>query len=90
MTQSLYQPEPDMISVVSYPNRCSEWGDSRYRGNCDGQLFKNLVLRYGASRIADPMMGSGTTRDVVEGLNRFRDRCRPQRWRLPRPASHSR
>ena len=42
---------------------------SRFRGNCDGRLFKNLVLRYGATRVADPMMGSGTTRDVIAGLN---------------------
>ena len=27
------------------------------------------MLRYGAKRVADPMMGSGTTRDVVNWLN---------------------
>lgn len=58
-----------MTSIVSYPKRCPLWGDASYRGNCDGTLFKDLVLRYGASKVADPMMGSGTTRDVVEGLN---------------------
>jgi len=67
-----YAEDENMTSVVSYPNRCSLWGDSRYRGNCDGQLFKNLVLRYGAKRVADPMMGSGTTRDVVQGLNQYK------------------
>ena len=45
-----------MTSVVSYPARCSIWGDSRYRGNCDGRLFKNLVLRYRAERVADPAL----------------------------------
>lgn len=60
-----------MTSLVSFPERCSLWGDARYRGNCDGRLFKNLVLRYGARSVADPMMGSGTTRDVIQGLNRF-------------------
>ncbi len=60
-----------MTSLVSYPERCSLWGDARYRGNCDGRLFKDLVLRYGARRVADPMMGSGTTRDVITGLNKF-------------------
>jgi len=39
----IYAEDEDMTSVVSYPNRCSLWGDSRYRGNCDGRLFKNLV-----------------------------------------------
>ncbi|MBX3394333.1 MAG: hypothetical protein KF841_03095 [Phycisphaerae bacterium] len=60
----------NLSSIVSYPERCNLWGDARYRGNCDGRLFLGLVLRYGASRIADPMMGSGTTRDVVNWLNR--------------------
>ncbi|MCK4659385.1 MAG: hypothetical protein KAV82_07675 [Phycisphaerae bacterium] len=60
---------------MSYPVRCSLWGDSSYPGNCDGRLFKNLVLRYGAKRVADPMMGSGTTRDVVSGLNRVCPAC---------------
>ena len=65
-----YRPDLNMTSIVSYPRRCSLWGNARYRGNCDGRLFKDLVLRYGAKRIADPMMGSGTTRDVIAGLNR--------------------
>lgn len=68
---SLYTPEPGMVSFVSYPNRCNHWGNAGYRGNCDGRLFKNLVLRYRAQRVADPMVGSGTTRDVVKGLNTY-------------------
>ena len=68
----IYAEDEDMTSVVSYPKRCSLWGDSRYRGNCDGRLFKNLVLRYRAKWVGDPMVGSGTTRDVVAGLNRFK------------------
>jgi len=68
----IYAEDEGMSSVVSYPNRCSLWGDSRYSGNCDGRLFKNLVLRYHARKVADPMMGSGTTRDVVAGLNRYK------------------
>lgn len=66
----VYAEDEGMTSVVSYPSRCSLWGDSRYRGNCDGRLFKNLVLQYGARR--DPTVGSGTTRDVVAGLNRYK------------------
>ena len=68
----VYAEDQDMTSVVSYPERCRLWGDSRYRGNCDGRLFKNLVLRYRAKRVGDPMVGSGTTRDVVAGLNRYK------------------
>ena len=66
----IYAPDPSLGSVVSYPSRCRAWGDGRYRGNCDGTLFKELVLRYRPKRVGDPMMGSGTTRDVVAGLNR--------------------
>lgn len=65
----LYNEDRGMTSLVSYPDRCPLWGDARYRGNCDGRLFKDLVLRYRARSVADPMMGSGTTRDVIEGLN---------------------
>lgn len=68
----VYAEDEEMTSVVSYPQRCSLWGDWRYRGNCDGRLFKNLVLRYRAKRVGDPMVGSGTTRDVVAGLNRYK------------------
>ncbi|MFZ2874268.1 MAG: hypothetical protein WAZ94_07270 [Phycisphaerales bacterium] len=67
----VYRQNKGLTSLVSYPDRCSLWGDARYRGNCDGRLFNELVLRYGARSVADPMMGSGTTRDVIAGLNRF-------------------
>lgn len=66
----IYAPDPALGSVVSYPSRCRAWGEASYRGNCDGTLFKELVLRYRPRSVADPMMGSGTTRDVVAGLNR--------------------
>lgn len=69
----VYAEDEGMTSVVSYPRRCPLWGDSRFRGNCDGRLFKNLALRYRAKRVADPMLGSGTTRDVVAGLNRYKN-----------------
>jgi hypothetical protein len=57
-----------LSSVVSYPQRNNRWGDASYPGNCDGTLFRDLVLHYGAKRIADPMCGSGTTRDVARDL----------------------
>lgn len=67
----LYAEDEDMTSVVSYPNR-APWGDHRYRGNCDGRLIRNLILRYRATKICDPMEGSGTSREVVEGLNKYK------------------
>ncbi len=68
----VYGEDEGMTSVVSYPDRCRLWGDSRYRGNCDGRLVKNLILRFGVRRVADPMQGSGTSKDVVEGLNKYK------------------
>ena len=68
----VYAEDEDMTSVVSYPARNQIWGNSRYRGNCDGTLVKNLILRYRAKSVVDPMQGSGTVRDVVQGLNRYK------------------
>lgn len=68
----VYAEDENMTSVVSYPNRCPLFGDGKYRGNCDGRLLKDLLLRYKAQRIGDPMQGSGTSRDVVEGLNKYK------------------
>ena len=68
--ERLYTADPNFGSVVSYPSRCQAWGKSSYRGNCDGTLFKELLVRYRPKTVADPMMGSGTTKDVVNGLNR--------------------
>jgi len=68
----VYAEDEGMASVVSYPHRCQLWGSSRYRGNCDGRLIKDLILKYDASKVADPMEGSGTSRDVVNGLNQYK------------------
>jgi hypothetical protein len=63
--------EEDMTSVVSYVDR-GPFGDPKYPGNCSGRLIKNLILKYSAKHVADPMQGSGTSRDVVEGLNKYK------------------
>ncbi|TWT44468.1 hypothetical protein RAS1_08830 [Phycisphaerae bacterium RAS1] len=62
-------PKPNDGSIVSYPTRCPLWGDARYRGNCDGRLILDLILRYRPRSVADPMAGSGTSRDLVKWLN---------------------
>lgn len=64
------KPRPDTGSIVSYPTRCPLWGDANYRGNCDGRLLKNLIIRYRPRSIADPMEGSGTSRHLVEWWNK--------------------
>lgn len=63
-----YAGSHELCSWVSQPKRCSLWGDARFRGNCDGTLFKDLVHWYRPTSIADPMVGSGTTADVIDGL----------------------
>jgi len=75
----VYAEDEDMTSVVSYPHRCQLWGRSGFRGNCDGRLIRDLVLRYKARKVADPMEGSGTSRDVVAGLNKYK-RARISYW----------
>ena len=65
-----YKPERLAGSVVSYPSRCQLWGEAGFHGNCDGRLFKSLVELYKPKSVADPMFGSGTTRDVIDGMNR--------------------
>ena len=66
----LYEENLDLCSVVSYPNR-GPWGDSRYRGNCSGHLVKDLILRFKCQSVFDPAEGSGTVRDVVNGINQY-------------------
>lgn len=63
-------PLKDTGSIVSYPNRCPLWGDASYRGNCDGRLLKRLIIQYRPRSIADPMEGSGTSRDLVKWWNK--------------------
>jgi hypothetical protein len=64
----LYEENLDLCSVVSYPDR-GPWGDPKYRGNCSGHLAKDLILRFKIQSIFDPMEGSGTIKDVVQGIN---------------------
>jgi hypothetical protein len=68
-----YQENKGLCSVVSYPNR-GPWGDAQYRGNCSGFLVKDLILRFNCQSIFDPAQGSGTVRDVVEGINKYRQK----------------
>jgi hypothetical protein len=66
----LYEENKDLYSVISYPDR-GPWGDPKYRGNCSGWLAKDLILRFHSQSVFDPAEGSGTIRDVVQGINKF-------------------
>lgn len=45
------------------------YGDSRYPGNCSGELIKDLLLYFRPKTVFDPMTGSGTCRDVCDELD---------------------
>lgn len=57
-----------MKSIVSYENRNNKYGNNKYRGNCTGELIKDLIKYYEPKKVFDPMVGSGTTKDVCEEL----------------------
>jgi hypothetical protein len=69
----LYEENKDLCSIVSYPDR-GPWGDPQYRGNCSGRLAKDLILRFKAQSVFDPAEGSGTVKEVVEGINNHKDK----------------
>jgi len=56
-----------MKSLVSYPDRGS-YGNARYRGNYSGHLIADLIHQFHPRFFLDPMVGSGTTRDVCREL----------------------
>lgn len=55
------------MSILSYPNR-GPWGDSKWRGNCSGYLYKELFERLNPQFFVDPMMGGGTSISVAKDL----------------------
>jgi len=56
-----------LTSIVSYEDR-NKWGDSNYRGNCSGELIKELLDYFKPKMAFDPMVGGGTFKDVCEDL----------------------
>jgi hypothetical protein len=67
----LYEENKDLCSVVSYPDR-GPWGNAQYRRNCSGWLAKDLILRFKVESVFDPAEGSGTVKEVVEGINKHK------------------
>lgn len=56
------------MSVYSFPDR-GPWGDSRWRGNCSGHVYKALFEQLKPKVFCDPMMGSGTSIEVAKEMN---------------------
>lgn len=55
------------MSIVSYKNR-GEWGNSRYRGNASGHLYKDLYSWTRPKLVVDPCVGSGTSVEVAKSM----------------------
>jgi hypothetical protein len=60
-------PVPWLTSLYHKAWR-GHYGDSRYPGNCSGELIKDLLLYFQPKRVLDPMTGSGTCADVCREL----------------------
>lgn len=56
-----------MHSIVSYPTRGS-WGDSKWRGNASGHIYKDLFDQLKPRVFVDPMVGSGTSVEVAREM----------------------
>ncbi len=60
-------PVPHLTSLYSNEEP-GDYGDRRYPGNCGGSLIRDLMLYLKPTLVMDPMLGSGTCRDVCEEL----------------------
>lgn len=56
-----------LTTIMSYPER-GKYGDNKYRGNCSGELIKDLILHFGPKHVSDFACGSNTTGDVCSEL----------------------
>lgn len=55
------------MSIWSYPER-GKWGNSSYRGNASGHLYRDLYSALCPSFVIDPCMGSGTSIHVAQEM----------------------
>lgn len=54
-------------SVISFPDR-GPWGDSKWRGNASGHVYRTLFEQLSPKVFVDPMVGSGTSVEVAEEM----------------------
>lgn len=55
-------------TILSFPERCNQWGDSHYRGNCSGWIHAFLLWKYQVKKLAELFSGSGTGYDVCKDM----------------------
>lgn len=55
-------------SVISFPDR-GPWGDSKWRGNASGHVYRTLFEQLSPKVFVDPMVGSGTSVEVAREMN---------------------
>lgn len=55
------------MSIISFPER-GHWGNSAYRGNASGYVYKDLLTRLSPKFFIDPCMGSGTSIEVAREM----------------------
>ena len=60
-------PVPELTSIHSVRRR-GPYGNAKYRGNCGGYIIRDLLRYFGSKSVLDPMLGSGTCRDVCKEL----------------------
>ena len=60
-------PVPHLTSLYHF-HRPGTYGDRSYPGNCGGQLIRDLLVYFRATKVFDPMTGSGTCDDVCREL----------------------
>ena len=60
-------PVPTLCSVHSTDTR-GNYGNPQFRGNCSGELIKDVLQFFAPNTCLDPMEGSGTCRDVCKEL----------------------
>jgi len=63
-------PVPHLTSLYHF-DRAGEYGDRKYRGNCGGNLIKDLLNYFKPFSVFDPMTGSGTCADVCRELGLY-------------------
>lgn len=52
---------------MSFPDR-GPWGDSKWRGNCSGHVYRELFEQLRPTTFVDPMAGSGTSIEVAREM----------------------